>query len=264
MKKLFIFVLFVILFISCTKEQVQQTKAIKGKLVDLTYNYDTKTVYWPTAEGFKHDTVFYGINDKGYFYSSYNYGASEHGGTHIDAPIHFAEGGHSIESIPIECFFGTGVVIDVSKKAENNRDYLVTVEDFKEWESKNGKIPENAIILLYSGWGKYYNDLGKYAGTNEKGPDAVPKLHFPGLSPQAADWLAQNTKVKVVGIDTPSIDYGQSTLFETHRSLCKNNIYAVENVANLEQLPNSNFEVFVFPMKIKGGSGAPVRMLARI
>jgi kynurenine formamidase len=261
MKNFFTALIFAIIAFSCSKNGQELHQ---GKLIDLTYDYDSSTVYWPTADNFKHDTVSFGINNKGYFYSSFNYGASEHGGTHIDAPVHFAEGGGTVETIPLEAFFGKGITIDVAKKAESNRDYLVSVEDFTDWEKVNGKIEDGSIILLNTGWGKYYYNKEQYMGTSERGPDAVAKLHFPGLSPEAAEWLVKNKKIKVVGIDTPSIDFGQSTMFDTHKILCKNNIYAVENVANLDKMPAKGYEVYVFPMKIKGGSGAPVRMVAKV
>ena len=101
-------------------------------------------------------------------------------------------------------------------------------------------------------------------GTDERGPAAVAKLHFPGLHPDAARWLVANRQINAIGLDTPSIDYGQSTLFESHRILFEKNIPAFENVANLDQLPVKGFTVIALPMKIKGGSGGPVRIIAML
>jgi len=233
-----------------------------GEIVDLSHPFDETTVYWPTAEGFKLSTDFEGITDKGYFYSAYKYSAAEHGGTHLDAPVHFAKGRHTVDQIPLKQLMGSGIVIDVTKQCAANRDYLVTVADFQNWERRNGRIPPDVIVFLHTGFGKRYPDRKSYLGTDERGAEAVAKLHFPGLDPAAARWLTQNRSISAIGLDTASIDYGQSTLFESHRILFDKNIPAFENVANLEQLPVKGFSVIALPMKIKGGSGGPLRIVA--
>ena len=233
-----------------------------GRVVDLTYAFDASTVYWPTAEGFKLDTDFEGMTDKGYFYSAYRYSAAEHGGTHLDSPVHFAKGRHTVDEIPLDRLMGPAVVVDVTKQCAGNPDYQVTVADLQDWERRNGRIASGTILLLRTGFGKFYPDRKKYLGTDERGADAVAKLHFPGLDPQAARWLTQNRAIKAIGLDTASIDYGQSTLFESHRILFDKNIPAFENVANLDQLPVKGFSVIALPMKIKGGSGGPLRIVA--
>ena len=231
-------------------------------IVDLTYAFDSTTVYWPTAEPFKLETDFEGVTDKGYFYSAYRYSAAEHGGTHIDAPVHFAKGKNSVDQIPVEQLIGPAIVIDITKQCTNNSDYLVNVSDIDNWEKQNGKIANGSIVLLRTGYGKFYPDRKKYLGTDERGAEAVAKLHFPGLDPEAAKWLAQNRTIKAIGLDTASIDRGQSTLFESHRMLFENNIPALENLANLDQLPAKGFSVIALPMKIKNGSGGPLRIIA--
>lgn len=235
-----------------------------GKWVDLTHDFSSETIYWPTGEGFKLETVFEGMTDKGYFYEAKKYRAEEHGGTHIDAPVHFAEGMETVDEIPLDRLTGPAVVIDVSERAMKNPDYLVSVEDITGWEKVNGVIPGGTIVLLNTGYGRYWPDRAKYMGTDEKGPEAVKDLHFPGLGPEAAKWLVDNRKVKAVGIDTASIDYGQSKLFETHRILSKNSVPGFENVANLDELPAKGALVFALPMKIKGGSGGPLRIIALV
>jgi kynurenine formamidase len=233
-----------------------------GRVVDLSHPFDASTVYWPTAEGFKLDTDFEGMTDKGYFYSAYRYSAAEHGGTHLDAPVHFAKGRHHVDEIPLEQLMGNGIVIDVTSQCAANPDYLVSVADFQNWERRNGRIRPDTIVFLRTGFGKRYPDRKAYLGTEERGADAVAKLHFPGLDPAAARWLTQNRSIKAIGLDTASIDYGQSTLFESHRILMEQNIPAFENVANLELLPAKGFSVIALPMKIKGGSGGPLRIIA--
>jgi kynurenine formamidase len=234
------------------------------RIIDLSYPFDSSTVYWPTAETFKLETDFEGQTEKGYYYSAYRYSAAEHGGTHLDAPVHFARGRNSVDQIPLEQLMGAGLVIDVSRQCAANRDYQVTIADIQGWERINGRIPAGSIVLLRTGFGKFYPDPKRYLGTDERGPDAVPKLHFPGLDPQAARWLTQNRSINAIGLDTPSIDYGQSTLFESHRILFDKNIPAFENVASLDQLPIRGFTVIALPMKIKGGSGGPLRIIATL
>ena len=233
-----------------------------GRVVDLSHPFDANTVYWPTAETFKLSTDFEGMTDKGYFYSAYKFSAAEHGGTHLDAPVHFAKGRHTVDQIPLEQLMGNGIVIDVTSQCAANPDYLVSIADFQTWEKRNGRIRSGTIVFLRTGFGKYYPNRKQYLGTDERGADAVAKLHFPGLDPAAARWLTQNRSIKAIGLDTASIDYGQSTLFESHRILFEKNIPAFENVANLDQLPARGFSVIALPMKIRNGSGGPLRIVA--
>src|ERR1044072_2231254 len=232
------------------------------RIIDLTYAFDSNSVYWPTAEQFKLETDFEGVTNKGDFYSAYRYSAAEPGGAHIDAPVHFAKGHHPVDEIPLEQLMGNGIVIDVTAQCAADRDYLVSVADFENWEKRNGRIAPGTIVFLRTGFAKYYPDRKAYLGTDERGAAAVPKLHFPGLDPAAARWLMQNRSIKAIGLDTASIDRGQSTLFESHRILFEKDIPALENVANLDQLPVKGFAVIALPMKIKGGSGGPVRIVA--
>ncbi len=235
-----------------------------GKIVDLSYPFDSATVYWPTAAAFQLEKDFEGTTEQGYYYSAYRYSAAEHGGTHIDAPVHFAKGRNTVDEIPLEQLMGPGIVVDVTRRCEKNPDYLITESDFKNWEQQHGKIAAGTIVLLRTGFGKFYPDRKRYLGTDQRGAAAVPKLHFPGLHPEAARWLTQNRNIKAIGLDTASIDYGQSTLFESHRTLFAKNIPAFENVANLDKLPIRGFSVVALPMKIKGGSGGPLRIIAVI
>lgn len=235
-----------------------------GTVVDLSYPFDSSTVYWPTAETFHLEKDFEGTTEQGYYYSAYRYSAAEHGGTHIDAPVHFAKGRNTVDEIPVEQLMGPGIVVDVTNQCDKNPDYLITESDFKNWEQRNGKIPAGTIVLLRTGFGKYYPDRKRYLGTDQRGAAAVANLHFPGLHPNAARWLTQNRRVKAIGLDTASIDYGQSKLFESHRALFAKDIPAFENIANLDKLPAKGFSVIALPMKIKGGSGGPLRIIAVI
>ena len=256
------------LFACGKKEEKRIEKKIiikESNLIDLTYTFDSTTLYWPNNVcGFEHKEDFNGTAPGGYYYSSYSICTPEHGGTHIDAPIHFAEGGLTVDSIPLSSLSGRGIIVDVSEKALKNRDYLVTVADLQEWEKANGEIKTGTIILFRTGYGQFYPDREKYFGSALKGEAAIPLLHFPGISPEAATWLVKTKKAKAVGLDTPSMDYGQSKDFMTHRILLGANIPGFENVANLDKLPLKGFEIIALPMKIGGGSGAPLRIAASV
>jgi len=245
-----------------TVAQKRPTAIPSGTIVDLSYPFDAATVYWPTAETFQLEKDFEGTTEQGYYYSAYRYSAAEHGGTHIDAPVHFAKGRNTVDEIPIDQLVGPGIVIDVARQCAGNADYLVSESDLKNWERRNGMIGPGTIVLLRTGFGKFYPDRRQYLGTDQRGAKAVADLHFPGLDPNAARWLTQNRNIRAIGLDTASIDYGQSKLFESHRTLFAKNIPAFENVANLDKLPARGFSVIALPMKIKGGSGGPLRIIA--
>jgi kynurenine formamidase len=237
----------------------------QGTWIDLTYPFDEHTVYWPSDTlGFTMDTVFYGITDQDYFYCSFSFSSAEHGGTHLDAPVHFAEGMKSVEALTLDQLIGRAVIVDVSTKALEDRDYLVSIEDFLDWEKDHGLLPEQSIVLIRTGYGKFWPDREGYLGTSRKGPEAVASLHFPGLDPDAALWLTTERSIKAIGLDTPSIDYGQSGTFKSHRILFAHNIPAFENLANLDKLPTLGAWIVALPMSISGGSGAPLRAVAWI
>jgi len=274
MKSKFSHIVIVLLMIICScqtktsdqnPDQASQLSLSDYTIVDLSHDYSKETIYWVTAQTFELDTVFAGQTDNGFYYTANNFSTAEHGGTHIDAPIHFAKGGLTVDKLELSSLIGRGIKIDVSEKALQNRDYLISTQDLMQWEANHQKqIPNGSIVLLETGYSKFYPDALKYMGTDERGPEAVALLHFPGLSEEAAQWLVDNRNIKAIGIDTPSIDYGQSTLFKSHVVLMSHNIPAFENLTNLNQLPLEGFELLALPMKIKGGSGAPLRAIALI
>lgn len=233
-------------------------------LVDLSHAYDGDTIYWPTEEGFVHEKGPAGKTPGGYHYEAHRFRSAEHGGTHVDAPIHFSAEGLAVDRIPLEDLRGEGVVVDVEKRAAADPNYRVGVGDLEAFESAHGRIPDEAIVLFRTGFGRYWPDRKRYLGTVEKGPGAVSQLRFPGLDPEAARWLVAKRAVRAVGIDTASIDPGTSTLFESHQVLASNDVPVFENVAALERLPARNFRIVALPMKIRDGSGAPVRIVALI
>jgi kynurenine formamidase len=232
----------------------------ESKIIDLTYNFDETTVYWPTAQAFRWEKESWGATKSGFWYAAARYSASEHGGTHLDSPIHFGEGRAATDEIQLSRLIGPAVVIDISAACAKDADYLMTANDLISWEKTHGAIPQASILLVHTGWGKFWPDKKKYLGTDT--PGDVANLHFPGISREAAELLAKQRQIDGIGIDTPSIDYGQSKDFITHQILNGANIYGLENVAHLEQLPPRGATLIALPMKIKGGTGGPARIIA--
>lgn len=264
-----------LLVLGCTSERVPASDASRaeiiasvfsggaGRWVDLTHAFSSRSIYWPTDTlGFKLEQLAHGHTAGGWFYSSYRYSAAEHGGTHLDAPVHFAEGGWTNDQIPLASLVGPAVVIDVTSRVQP--DYLLSVDDLTKWEAEHGRVPKGAIVLVRTGWDARYQDRAAYLGTALRGPDAVAQLHFPGVSAEAAQWLVDNRTIAALGIDTPSVDYGQSADFRAHVILYKKNIPGFENVANLATLPPVGGFVVALPMKIEGGSGGPLRIIGYV
>jgi len=232
------------------------------RFVDLTHAFGPDTIVWPTEQDVRLVVQHAEETAGGYYYASNRLEMPEHGGTHIDAPIHFSRDGKTLDEIPIEQLVGVGVRIDVTGPCACDRDCLVAVRDFEQWEVEHGRIPDHAVVLVETGYGRFWPSRKEYLGTELRGEDGVRSLHFPGLQPDAATWLIRERKVKAVGIDTASIDYGQSTTFETHVVLLSNNVPIFENLAELQRLPDRDFNVIALPMKIAGGTGGPLRIMA--
>lgn len=232
-------------------------------IVDLSHAYDADTIFWPTdTEGFVLEVVAAGLTEQGYYYSANRFRAAEHGGTHLDAPIHFAEGHLSVDEIPLERLIGDGIVVDMSAPCAADPDYRIAVSDLQAWEAVHGRIADGSIVLLRTGYGEHWGNRVRYLGTAAGGPEAVPLLHFPGLDPAAARWLTQERAIKAIGLDTASIDAGQSSRFESHQILSASDVPVFENLAGLQELPSVGFSVVALPMKIRGGSGSPLRAIA--
>jgi len=230
-------------------------------LVDLTYPFGAQTLYWPNSpSAFELKQLAHGVTAGGYFYASNSFCAPEHGGTHLDAPIHFSENGVTADRIPLRQLIAPAVVIDVSQQASRDADYRLTADDVRAWELHNGPIPGGTIVLLRTGWGKRYPDRKAYFGDDT--PGATDKLHFPSYGEDAARLLVNDRRVAAIGIDTASIDYGQSKDFIVHRIANGANVPGLENIANLERVPERGAWIIALPMKIAGGSGGPLRIVA--
>jgi kynurenine formamidase len=231
----------------------------ESKLVDLTHAFDENAVHWPTSQPFRWQKDAWGRTPAGYWYASASFAGSEHLGTHIDSPIHFAEKQATTEAIPLKQLVGPAVVIDVSAACSKDPDYQLSPADIAAWEQRHGQIPSGAVVLARTGWAKFWPDRKRYLGSDK--PGDVANLHFPGISPDAAKLFVAR-RVDGVGIDTASIDHGPSKDFRTHQVLNAAGIYGLENVANLDRLPAAGATVLALPMKIRNGTGGPVRIIA--
>ena len=232
--------------------------------VDLTHPFDERTIYWPTEKGFLFEPGSNGPTAKGYYYAANRFASAEHGGTHLDAPRHFSATGQTADAIPLERLVGPAVVIDVAERCAREPAHEISADELVQWEATHGRQLVDVIVLLRTGWSARWGDRAAYLGTAVEGREAVPLLRFPGLAPDAARWLAEHRRVRAVGIDTASIDHGPSTHFGSHVILCGANIPVFENVTGLERLPPTGSFVIALPMKIAGGSGGPLRIVARL
>jgi kynurenine formamidase len=231
-----------------------------ARAIDLTYSFDEKTIYWPTDQSFHWEKTKWGQSPGGYWYASAAYAASEHGGTHLDSPIHFGAGQATTDAIPLTRLIGPAVVVDIGAACARDRDYTLSVADLEAWEKAHGAIPDGAIVLVRTGWGRFWPEKTPYLGSDV--PGDTLGLHFPGIGKDAAEWLVARRKISGVGIDTASLDHGPSRDFIAHRILNGAGLYGLENVANLDRVPVTGATVIALPMKIKGGSGGPVRIIA--
>jgi kynurenine formamidase len=234
-----------------------------AKVIDLSHPYDEKTLYWPTSpSAFELKRLSFGPTAGGFFYSSNSICTPEHGGTHLDAPIHFGEGKRTTDRIPVRQLVAPAVVIDVAAKAESNSDYLLTRDDVLAWEAKHGAIPAGAMVLLRTGWSARWGDRKRYFGDDT--PGSAENLHFPSFGADAARLLVEERKVGALGVDTPSIDHGPSKEFLVHRISAAADMPGLENLTSLELLPPTGAWIVALPMKIAGGSGGPVRAIALV
>ncbi len=230
-------------------------------IVDLTHAYGPSTLFWPTSPTkFSLDKLAFGPTEGGYFYAANSLSTPEHGGTHLDAPIHFFEGGQTAEQIPLSKLVAPAVVIDVSAKAAADRDYLATRQDILDAEKTAGRIPAGTIVLLRTGWSRHWPNAKAYLGDDT--PGDASKLSFPSFGPDAARLLVDERGVAAIGVDTASTDGGRSKDFQVHRIASSKNVPGFENLTNLDQLPARGAVVVALPMKIEGGSGGPLRAIA--
>jgi kynurenine formamidase len=253
----------ILLWASASVLSAQSLDLHAYRIVDLTHAFDEQTIYWPTSPSkFELKPLSVGKTAGGYFYSSFTLCTPEHGGTHLDAPLHFAEAHPSIGDVPLDRLIGPAVVIDVSKQAAGDPVYRLTPDDVAAFERTHGRIPPGAIVLLRTDWSRFWPNVKQYLGDDT--PGDASKLKFPGYGVEAARVLVEQRKVAVLGIDTASIDYGPSTDFMAHRIGAAQDVVNLENLTGLAELPPTGATVIALPMKIAKGSGGPVRVIALV
>jgi kynurenine formamidase len=235
---------------------LQDVVSGKARLVDLTHVINEQAPYWPgdNYEPFRLRTIAT-LEKDGVLSKAFS--MPEHLGTHLDAPNHFERNRPSVDQLPPADLFAPGVVIDVSAQASMDADYQLTIADLERWERAHGAIPKKAVVLLCTGWGRFWDQPARYRNQDVRGV-----MHFPGYSAEAAQWLIDQRDVRGIGIDTLSIDPGISRDFATHHAVNRAGRYGLENVAALDELPARGFYLVVAPIKIESGTGGPTRVLA--
>uniref|UniRef100_A0AAR5Q0V7 Cyclase n=1 Tax=Dendroctonus ponderosae TaxID=77166 RepID=A0AAR5Q0V7_DENPD len=226
------------------------------KSVDLSWDFGSNTVYISGMRKFAFEKEIESSSDRGYWYSVKEFCAAEHGGTHFDAPYHFYQEGIKVSEIPAQKLFAKGALINLTAEAEEQgRNARLTVKHLEAWEARNGNFEIGSVLLVQFGRSKYWQNRTKYLDLEGE------TLNFPD---EAARWIVNSQKFYGVGLDTPSIDPGNTTTYFAHRHLAANNLYNLENVKILDSLPDKGFDLVIAPMKIQDGTGAPVRIFATL
>lgn len=250
------------LALACGNPPSPSADPLEGyRLVDLTHPFDEATVFWPTGRPFHLERTSWGRVPDGYWYSSSDFAMSEHCGTHLDAPIHFAEGGLAVGELSLEQLSGPVAVIDIERQCATNPDYAASRADLDAFEASHGRVAADTIVLFRTGWSERWPNTLQYLGDDT--PGRADNLHFPGISAGAAEWLVERN-ISATGIDTASIDPGNSVDFAAHQVLAGHSIPVFENVDRLHELPPLGAHLLAFPMKIGRGSGAPCRIAALV
>jgi kynurenine formamidase len=226
------------------------------EVIDLSHVFGTTIpTYLPDEKPKREDFVT--VERDGFYIQRWIY--TEHAGTHVDIPAHFIAGGQTVDEYPAQLLVGMAVVIDISEKAAQNADATLDMADVEAWESANGKIPEGAIVFMYSGWEARWDDPIAF-----RNADADDVQHYPGVDAEAATFLIEERKINGVGVDTLSLDFGASTTFDAHYAILGRGKFGIENVANLKQIMGRQATVVVGLPRWEKGSGGPARVLALV
>src|SRR3984885_1802427 len=238
------------------------------RVVDLTQPLSPQTALLPLPSQWNNSPAFkiwelsrYDERGPAWYWNGFETG--EHTGTHFDAPVHWVSGkdlpNNTVDSIPPNKFVGPACVIDISAEAVRNPNYLLTLEGVRQWENQHGRIPARAWFLLRTDWSKR-KDTKDYINLKENGP------HTPGLAKETSTFLAQERDVLGVGVETVGTDAGQAATFDppfpNHYVMHGNGKFGLASLSNLDQLPPTGAIVIAAPLKIVGGSGSPLRVIA--
>jgi len=225
-----------------------------GKVVFLSHVNTVGMPIFPGDPDFELETLFTVEND-GFKLNKMTIG--EHSGTHMDAPGHFVLGGRLSPEITLQELIAPIVVVDISKRAKDDPNAMVEVDDLTKFERKHGRIPKDAIVAMDSGWADKVDDPLEF-----KGGPAFPGYNFPGFSAEAALWLAEERDVTGIGVDTLSLDPGNSSTFPVHVDFLATDRYGLENLNNLDKIPPRGATAYVGLIPWEEGSGGPCRVIA--
>jgi kynurenine formamidase len=225
----------------------------RKRVVDLTHRL-VKTFPTFTADQPRDEIVADYATDG--FYAK-RWTINEHTGTHIDTPGHFVEGMRLVDQLEAAELLAPVVVVDIRRKARNDPNAMVEPDDLARFERRHGRIPDGALVCMDSGWAAKAGDPAEFLG----GP-AFPEYNFPGFSVEATNWLAARRNPVGIGVDTVSLDPGNSTTFDVHVEFLGSDHYGVEGLTNLDRIPPSGASAFVGPVPWEEGSGSPCRVIA--
>ncbi len=226
----------------------------KRRLADLTHTFVEGFPVFVSGEEPERETIA-DYATSGFYAQRWTFG--EHSGTHMDAPGHFVPGGRLSPEITLQELIAPIVVVDISKKARSDPNAMVEVDDLMKFERRHGRIPKGALVAADSGWAEKVDDPAAF-----KGGPAFPNYNFPGWSEEAAMWLAAKRDVTGIGIDTLSLDPGNSLTFPVHVNFLATDRYGLENMAGLDTIPPRGATAYVGLIPWEEGSGGPCRVIA--
>lgn len=225
-----------------------------GRIADLTHVLSPKFPVFPGFDPMTMRTIVT-VQKDGFYANRWDLG--EHSGTHMDAPAHFIEGGVSADRVPPQQLFAPLAVIDLRPRAARDPDTSVTVDDLLAWERRHGRLPAGAAVVMNSGWAERASDGARFLNA-----DASNTLHFPGFSPEAAEFLVRERDIAGIGVDTLSLDIGAAKEFKAHVSVLGAGKWGLEGVANLDGVPPTGATLIVGGPKVENASGGPTRLFA--
>ncbi|XP_028170554.1 uncharacterized protein LOC114360175 [Ostrinia furnacalis] len=224
------------------------------EFIDLTHPFDNQTIYWPGVQNFVFTRKIANLEPDGSWYAANEFAAGEHGGTHLDAPYHFYRQGLRAGELPLDSLIVPLIIVDISSRVNDDPNFVL----YKIHLDYMLNAEQKCIIIFKFGWSKFYNDKQKYLGMTDNG-----KLNFPGLSEEIATWITTSYKKVVgIGVDVASVDPGSSQDYPVHKVASSAGLYNIENVNLSRDIPEYGCTAIVLPMKIRQGTGAPVRFVA--
>ena len=226
----------------------------RGRVADLTHTFREGFPVFVVGEEPERETIA-DYATSGFYAQRWTFG--EHSGTHMDAPGHFVPGGRLSPEITPPELIAPIVVVDISKKARSNPNAMVELEDLQRFERRHGRIPRGALVAADSGWAEKVDDPAAF-----KGGPAFPNYNFPGWSEEAAMWLVEKRDITGIGIDTLSLDPGNSAAFPVHVNFLATDRYGIENLAGLDRIPPNRATAYVGLIPWEEGSGGPCRVIA--